>query len=203
MKTCQKCHANKQEPSFPKRGFTCKQCHNEYNRIKRADGYRGKTKTPGSIEHFIASHWQSIKERTVNSGSKIRGHEAYRREGIRLEMSKSEFELWVGENWDKILEMSSAGVRPTIDRKESDKNYAIDNLQILSYSENSAKDKWRPVTSINPITGEKITYSTTNQAVANGFDRRCIQSAISRGTMHRGLNWKRDETEKAIKEFAA
>lgn len=56
---------------------------------------------------------------------------------ITIEMTRDEYKKWCIENKELILSL----VRPSLDRIDSNKNYSIDNIQIIELDENIKKKK--------------------------------------------------------------
>lgn len=52
-------------------------------------------------------------------------------------MSRKEFALWCRANHEVIAELFEAGEIPSIDRIDSDANYKLSNLRIISTAENA------------------------------------------------------------------
>lgn len=63
----------------------------------------------------------------------------YTKKGVMVEMSKKDFYFWCETQKPIIFYMFSMGVKPTIDRIDGTKNYSLENIQILSWSDNSKK----------------------------------------------------------------
>lgn len=122
---------------------TCSRCktakpRGEYYRDRRKlDGCQAICKACTAEERVAyrgtpygqaARAWLSILHR-------LRSRDTY--QGRELRMTREEFMAWavpIYASWD-----ASRG-RPTVDRIDNDGHYELSNLQIISMSENSAKD---------------------------------------------------------------
>lgn len=102
---------------------------------------RRKYKTPHG---WFIKIWAALNQRTINGRNPNWNHKDHRRyleRGVRLEMGRDEFEVWVGENWSKIESIFATGKSPNIHRKDNGGHYSIGNIEILSSSEH-AKLHW-------------------------------------------------------------
>ena len=123
----------------------------------------------GTIEHFKVSRWGEMNKRTVKQSE-------YSKKGIKVEMSKKDFYFWCETQKPIIFHMFSIGVKPTIDRIDSKKSYSLDNIQILSWSDNSKKQDRKlskPIIAINDGV-ERYFHGVYSTECMNFFGRnRC------------------------------
>jgi len=101
-----------------------------------------KRDTWGTIEYFKRYTWKGLNRRTVNGSSpqfKNKANASYFKKGIRLEITKSELDAFCEANKQLILELYEKGTIPTIDRINSNDHYRLDNIRILSRSDNCKK----------------------------------------------------------------
>ena len=96
------------------------------------------SRVPRTFENFRVNAWGNIRKRTVNSGAKC-WEPNYKRKGRKLLMTKDEFYRWISSKRNKIEKIYSKGELPSIDRVNNKLHYSIDNLQILTHSENCRK----------------------------------------------------------------
>ncbi len=132
MKTCTKCQIPKSLEKFNKqkagkygRSSICKSC------LKIAQDEVRKTKT-GVVKVIYNSQISS---------SKTRNHKppAYTvdelRQWFREQPSANQlYKTWVDSGYKKDL-------RPSVDRKDDDLGYSMDNIQLMTWGENAAKAK--------------------------------------------------------------
>ena len=160
MKTCTKCKRELPLEAFNKKldGHqpSCRQCRRLYHEQHKAEqnkksllyyeknkleqnaksrAYRGHT-----LRGFIASAWHHLNLRTINGshpGHNDRRISWYLDKGVRLEMTRDEFAAWCAEQWPLIQQVRASGEVVSLDRIDSDGHYSLDNIRILSLSENS------------------------------------------------------------------
>ena len=125
FKTCSKCNKTKSFINFTKNlqykdGYNCwcKYCCNQYNKIR-----------------LSLSPWKRflklIKQRCNDSNH--RSYKYYGGKGIKYSITYEDLEfLWFR---DKAYLMD----KPSIDRKNSNKDYTLDNCQFLEHKKNSVK----------------------------------------------------------------
>ena len=68
---------------------------------------------------------------------RVRNSAAYVRKNIKITMTKKDFYEWCDTQRPFIWFLQSIGCTPSIDRIDSNGNYEIANIRILSVSENS------------------------------------------------------------------
>lgn len=91
---------------------------------------------------FTTHRWNSINQRTINGSHPRwddRCHRSYLERGIRLEMTREEFKAFCLANKDLIEGMYKEGKVPSLDRIDGDGHYSINNIQIISMSDNCRK----------------------------------------------------------------
>lgn len=89
------------------------------------------------IGKFIHTSWINLniragKYRHLQTIKKCRSYQY-----IEIEFNRVEFSTWCKERQSDILSLA----RPSVDRKDSTKNYSLDNIQIIELSANIRKDK--------------------------------------------------------------
>jgi hypothetical protein len=92
------------------------------------------------VGKFIKTSWTNMN---IRCGKYIhlqtsRKNDSYK--GIIIEFSRKEFKRWCIDNSHMILNCK----RPSIDRLDKNKNYTLENIQILELEENIRKDKLIP-----------------------------------------------------------
>lgn len=89
------------------------------------------------IGKFIHSSWINLnircgKYKHLRTVEKCRTYE-----NIQVEFTREEYKNWCLLRKDHILNLS----RPSLDRKDKNKNYSLDNIQIIELPINIRKDK--------------------------------------------------------------
>ena len=100
------------------------------------------------VYNWTLNKWNTINQRTVN-GKYVRElassinpqHQSYLKKGIKLEINQEDFFDYCSDNEQKILEMMSNGERPSIDRLDTEKDYTLENIQIIPLLVNLTKDR--------------------------------------------------------------
>lgn len=190
-KTCAKCGIPKDLEDFNRnkklrdgRHSYCKSCVSAGR--KQFPSHR-----VGSIENFIRTHWHSVNQRTVNGRWKLdaRAHRSYQAKGVKLEMTLEEFTSFCQLNWPKIEALRAAGQKPSLDRKNSDGHYSIDNLQIISLRENILKRR-------NVKMAPDLVHQLQTRAAAGEPTRELAHafgiSPVTVRAIKRGYLWKDD-----------
>ena len=198
-KQCSTCKLAKPVSEFRKHGnkpsYQCKLC------CKLAP-----SKVAWSLERFKSTKWDSIRQRTVNSGSagKSSGWGKYLLKGVRLEMTRAEFRAWCDEQSTQIAALVSLGEIPSVDRIRSGGHYSKDNIRVISYRENTDLGRragvllvQRAVVGTHTVTGERLVFPSLAEAERAGFQRgnlcRCAQKAYGYRT-HRSYRWEYAES---------
>ena len=113
--------------------------------------------TKGNIKHFQLTRWDGMIGR-CSKHRKHRKKHLYYGKGIEIRMTKEEFYNWCERYKDLIENMYKNGEIPTVDRIDSNGHYEIQNIQIISLKENSARARKinisKPIWSQNLITNE-------------------------------------------------
>jgi hypothetical protein len=100
------------------------------------------------VLNWVHQKWATINQRTVN-GKYAYSHavsnnpqqKSYLKHGIRIEMTQVEFYTWASNHEKTIFTMINLGEKPQIDRRDNDKHYSIDNIQLVSQRVGSRKDR--------------------------------------------------------------
>lgn len=163
MKTCSSCSRLLPLESFARQrtGFrsTCRECdaarrHAHYcaNRAKSLETrrrYRQSHKESVrraqlayglTLRGFTSRLWKRLNDRTVNGTHPRycnRFDRYYLDQGVRLVISRVDFELWVSEHWTDVVAMREAGLRPSLDRIDSSGHYSRENMRFVPLSENT------------------------------------------------------------------
>ena len=128
-----------------------KRINDFYRDSSRPDGYAYKckgcskkvpSKTIGTLAYFKRSSWNNINSRTINGScadSTNPKNKAYFEKGVKLTMTKNSFYRFCDENENTIMKIYKSGEIPTVDRIDSNKNYHINNIQIMSLKDNIIK----------------------------------------------------------------
>lgn len=116
----------------------------------------------GTIEHFKVTRWCDMNKRVIRQSE-------YIKKGIKVTMSKKEFYFWCECQKPIIFYMFSVGVKPTIDRIDGNANYSLNNIQILSWSDNCKKQPRQPS---KPIIAQKGIEKKYFHGV---YSTECIQ----------------------------
>jgi hypothetical protein len=125
----------------------------------------------------------NAKKRCVNPNDKR--YYRYGARGIKCLLSVQEAkELWFR---DKAFEMK----KPSIDRKDVNKNYTFGNCQYIEFLENTVKDKYKKIYEIRNNKVLKVWNSLTEIRTITGWDISNITDSIRMGRMAHGSYWKR------------
>lgn len=137
-KKCNRCKQKKAYKDFHRDtsrldgfSYTCKPCKNAMPSMRR-----------GTVAYFVKQSWHALNRRTVNGkypDRKNPKNAPYFAKGIRLEMSRSEFKSFCETHKATIRDLYKQGKTPSLDRIDSQGHYSIDNIQIISLSENVRK----------------------------------------------------------------
>jgi len=146
----------------------------------------------GTIQYFKQKYWNTIRQRTKNSGhfQDNPKNSSYAKNGIFLEMTREEFYSWVDANWDKISALYAAGKTPSIDRVDNLKGYSASNIQAIDLFENMAKDRRKALIASNENCSIEFESARAAAAAEFGFDWKQISTAIKRKTKHKGYYWR-------------
>lgn len=144
MKDCKNCQTNKELSEFYKDSrrpdglYTiCKQCHRLV--LRKSKKKVGKKFTPREI----------AKDRIYGIDVRIRHRKAYI--GKKRLFTLDELEYFFIQNWDTYTKLHIAweesghkrGFTPSLDRIDEAGDYSLDNIQLISQSENSRKAQLR------------------------------------------------------------
>lgn len=95
----------------------------------------GKTRTP--LGKFVHTKWVAMKIRCGHYPKCMNLQKSKYYINVKIEFTREEFKDWCKSNWEKIINLK----RPSIDRIDKNKNYSIDNIQVIELSDNIRKDK--------------------------------------------------------------
>lgn len=92
--------------------------------------------------------WSSLNQRTINGryaneASVVSNPQqrSYLKKGRTLSLTKDEFFDWASSQEDLIDSIYASGDKPNVDRIDDSGNYDLDNIQIISATENRLKRK--------------------------------------------------------------
>jgi hypothetical protein len=198
---CNKC---KKENSFrldktTGKDFTiCKECQNERQRLYRSSISNLTTKTYEKTENgFIMRMYRNMKSR-VNGVQKKCAH-IYK--GLDI-LSKDEFYTWINksETFKELFDNYknnnfSRRLSPTVDRINPDLGYTLDNMQILTLSDNVKLA--RPNTKfskIDIITIRELAKTNSIKDIMNKYDssRTVISNMINYKTFNKSIYFNLD-----------
>ncbi|MGZ3802838.1 MAG: hypothetical protein ACXVB4_01415 [Pseudobdellovibrionaceae bacterium] len=95
----------------------------------------------GTLEYFRVQTWKNLTQRCANSGAHQDWSNPKKRRyylsGIKLLITKEQFYKWCELNWKFISEFYQRGITPSIDRINSKLHYTLENIRVISHSENS------------------------------------------------------------------
>lgn len=137
MKTCRLCKVELSLDNFHKDrsrpdgyAYKCKNCYKTMPSQKR-----------GTFEFFCRRTWNNLNKRAVNGScaQHIERNKSYFEKGIELQMTKTEFYDFCKTNRDLIMNFYKQGEIPSIDRIDSNSHYALENVRIISLTDNITK----------------------------------------------------------------
>jgi hypothetical protein len=145
MKICTKCEKDKSSEEFygdrrvgDGKTSRCKKCIlddvREYVKTDKGRASKRKHAKKRNTKPFgkAATAWRGILRRVRNK----KEYPSYA--NIELKMTRCEFMNWAVPEITKFME-SSPGERPSVDRLDSEGNYELPNLRIISQPDNSAR----------------------------------------------------------------
>lgn len=106
---------------------------------KRPTDVTSPSRRRGTVEYFCATTWSSINQRTVNGSHPSWNHpeiSRYLKKGIRLEMTHQEWKIFCSCYGWLIDVIYKAGETPSIERKNPEGPYSLDNIEIITLTEN-------------------------------------------------------------------
>ncbi len=145
---------------------------------KKYDYHHNHARTPAG---WAARSYSKMGERCRNSPS-------YVRKGIKREITKAAFKRWVESQWPLIkahftFHDSTGEYRdlPSLNRKDSDLSYTLDNIEIISQGQNSSR-----------INSALNTYETKKNTREEKFDKWLAEKGDKprSGKGHRGKRKK-------------
>lgn len=190
MKTCIDCKREMPLSSFSKNGGDkrrpeCRECGKARKAIKRSED-------PALAKAYDMAF--GILKRTKYAVDNPK-NKSYKRKGIVSEIGGDTISIrdWLISNFrDDIERLLDAGETPSVDRIDSDGNYAPGNIRIVPLSENTkgAVVPGRPVTVIYP-SGDSKEFPTVAKAARElGVKRDTIYSgAKNPGTNRKGFEF--------------
>lgn len=96
----------------------------------------GKSRT--LIGTFIHNKWTNMNLRAGKYRHLGNKHKNKVYENIKVSMTQPEFKNWCLDNKELILSLN----KPSLDRIDSNKDYSLDNIQVISLIENIKKKKF-------------------------------------------------------------
>lgn len=159
----------------------------------------------GSAAYIKSSYWQTMKQRTAENSEFVDSprNRSYKKSGVKLLITKEDFDKWVDENWGKFESLYLAGKTPSIDRIDKSEHYSIENMDVIDLKENMAKDRRKPVIATCISTGRVLRFpsaicaeraSISDDSIPN-FSNKNISSAIKRNGCHMGYKWEFEQSE--------
>lgn len=160
-----------------------------------------KSHTRGTVEYFVKQSWCNMNTRAINGShhSSSGRNELYKRNGIKLLITRDNFKAWCIERKDKIEEMYRNGDVPSIDRVDSSKHYSFCNIQLLEYSENRRKAgilggmlTAKKVKAVS-LDGKSVYFAKSKREMALnfGFDRAAMNCVLNgKYSQHRGFTFE-------------
>jgi hypothetical protein len=187
-----KCKIEKDESYFWKLHRTrdglntwCKECLNKIDTEEKM------------MRSFKRKRWDSILNRVVNGRNDGRNGRSYFENGIKIEISRDEFNEWCDENKDIIVRIFKNGDLPSVDRIDSDLGYTKNNMRVITFVENALDGlvkarlkKMRKVVGVNKETGDVVEFDNLRDGNSFGFNHSHI-AACARGKRlsHKGYEW--------------
>ena len=93
------------------------------------------------IGAFVRTTWTNLNVRCRNSLYRyLAGNKSKTYADVSIFITRDEFKKWVLENQQQI-EAIEAMARPSIDRKDKNRDYTLDNIQAMELGDNVRKDK--------------------------------------------------------------
>lgn len=129
--------------------------------------YRDRLRNNDPVEFYSRTTWTSLQQRVsgglYSSAASLQTnpqHLSYFRKGVICTVTKDEyFEFWK-KNSETVFDIIKSGDKPSIDRIDPNGNYSIDNIQIISLTENRKKDRVR-------TTGKEYVYDKEQKKIEN------------------------------------
>lgn len=121
----------------------CKKCTTQtcYSNFK-------KKKETDPCFYFSRQTWKTLNQRCINGryahSESIKNSpqmQSYHKKGIELHITKEELIQFWYDNERKVKNIMKLGQTPTIDRIDNNGNYTLDNIQIISRTENIHKSR--------------------------------------------------------------
>lgn len=131
-KTCTICKIEKPLTEFHR---NCKSPDGHLHQCKPCILKKNKTLYNTDLEYRLGKLWTTLLQRIGNKNGKNPSYAS-----VQLQMTKNEFLTWGVPKFAQFIK-ENPDAKPSIDRKNSDLHYSIDNLQILAWGENSKKRK--------------------------------------------------------------
>jgi hypothetical protein len=95
------------------------------------------------LRYYPKASWSSMNQRTTDgcysSAVSVQNNyqqQSYFKKDIRCEITKEEWYQFWADNTDAVLHIISLGGTPSIDRIDSQKNYTLQNIRIISKEKN-------------------------------------------------------------------
>ena len=88
------------------------------------------------VNRFKSTRWKDLNRRTVNGYGRKLKQSSHLRKGIRVEITKEEFYAWCESQRVLIESLNAKGLRPSLDRINSNGNYELNNIRIIPHRDN-------------------------------------------------------------------
>lgn len=121
----------------------CKKCNN-----KRSYQSLKNKKYTDPVYYFTEQNWKTLNQKCVNgrycNSESVRNSpqmQSYHKQNIELHITKEQLYQFWKDNESKVREIMAKGQTPTIDRINDNGHYSLDNIQILSLTDNIHKSR--------------------------------------------------------------
>lgn len=144
--TCACCGETKSADKFGIRKYDtymtltsyCRSCNS-----KKAIANQKKLRLNNPMAYYPKASWASMQQRTTggiySSATSVQNNyqqQSYFKKNIRCEISKDEWYQFWKDNEAAVLHIISLGGTPSVDRIDSQKNYTLQNIRIISKEKN-------------------------------------------------------------------
>lgn len=139
------------------------------------------------IGKFIKYSWTNLNIRAGKYKHLQTKNKCKVYENISIEFTREEYKNWCYNNKELILSLK----RPSLDRKDSNKNYSLDNIQVIELLENIKKKK----SGNNYLNGPKKNVKRGTRFVCNCWISRI---SINKKEIYLGSFNNKEEAEQAF-----